>query len=386
MFRQARSATRCRRSAGRPAMVMKLVVLATGDSIHSRRWVSFFAQRHEVHWVSLGPFADRPADEVPTYEIAGAMHPLAAVARGALVLRRLLRRLRPDVFHVHSAGTNGLVATLAGYHPRVVTAWGSEVLITARSPVKRPLVAWSLRSADLVTCDAEHMREAIRALGVDCGRIRIVHFGTDVQKFRPGLDAAELRRQVGAADRPIVLSSRSLEPLYDVESLIRAVPLVLRAVPRAMFVIVGDGSEAPRLKRLTADIGVATSVHFVGRIANDDLPRYLNAADAYVSTALSDAGLSASTAEAMASGLPVVVTDSGENRRWVVDGSGGFVVPVRAPDELAGRITSLLECQSDRLRYGAFNRAVIEARNNYDVEMTKMETMYHALATHSGVG
>ncbi len=101
--------------------------------------------------------------------------------------------------------------------------------------------------------------------------------------------------------------------------------------------------------------------------------------DVYVSTSLSDAGIDASTAEAMACGLPVVVTDVADNKKWVDNGVNGFVVPVKDPKSLAEKIIYLLQNEDIRKKFGKINRKIIEERNNYYKEMKKMEDIYKEL-------
>jgi glycosyltransferase involved in cell wall biosynthesis len=248
----------------------------------------------------------------------------------------------------------------------------------------KPLVNWVFRRADLVTCDAEHMRQAMIQLGIDRDKIRIIYFGTDVEKFQPRPRREEPRRTLGATEAPLVISVRSIEPIYNVETLIRAIPLVLQSVPSAVFVIGGEGSEKEKIFRLAEELGILRQVRFVGQLPNEQLPEYLNAADLYVSTSLSDAGLAASTAEAMACGLPVIVTDSAENKLWVREGEGGFVIPVQNPQILAEKVIALLQNPSTGKQWGNFNRRVIQERNNYYVEMGKMEKLYESLAEQYG--
>jgi glycosyltransferase involved in cell wall biosynthesis len=174
----------------------------------------------------------------------------------------------------------------------------------------------------------------------------------------------------------VVISLRSLEPVYDLETLIKAVPTVVKKLPQAIFLIAGEGSQREYLESLANNLGIFNNVKFTGSIPNSQLPDYLTTADVYVSTSLSDAGLSASTAEAMACGLPVVITDSGENRRWVKDGEGGFLIPVRDPESLADRILYLLGNEKTRSRFGERNREIIMERNNYLKEMKRMEGLY----------
>jgi glycosyltransferase involved in cell wall biosynthesis len=106
--------------------------------------------------------------------------------------------------------------------------------------------------------------------------------------------------------------------------------------------------------------------------------------DVYVSTSLSDAGISASTAEAMACGLPVVVTDTGENEKWVDNGKNGFVVSVKQPEILAKKIIYLLKNKEAGKKMGENARKVIEERNDYYREMGEMEEIYKKLTKEVG--
>lgn len=121
---------------------------------------------------------------------------------------------------------------------------------------------------------------------------------------------------------------------------------------------------------------MAEHTTFVGYIPNQELPDYLSSMDVYVSTSLSDAGISASTAEAMACGLPVVVTDSGENAAWITDRINGCIVPVSQPERLADGIVYLLEDAGRRREMAALGRQTIQERNDYYVEMDKMQALY----------
>jgi glycosyltransferase involved in cell wall biosynthesis len=328
---------------------MKLCILAAADSIHSHRWVEFFAcQGHEVHWVSLTPFNQPASTGVYTYQIIPYPLPpiffdLINITYETKRVRSLLKEIQPELLHAHYAGKYGLLGTLTGFHPRIITAWGSDVLISGRTLLRRPFVKLALRRADLITCDAEHMRQAIIRLGVYEHKIRIIYFGTDINKFSPSTKNANLRNQLGVFNRPMIISLRSLEPVYDLETLLYAIPQVIKEIPEAIFVIAGEGSQEAYLKDLASDLEIVDNVRFTGSIPNDQLPDYLNASDIYVSTSLSDAGLSASTAEAMACALPVVVTDSAENRLWVKDGKGGFLIPVKQSAALSGKISYLIK-------------------------------------------
>jgi glycosyltransferase involved in cell wall biosynthesis len=177
-------------------------------------------------------------------------------------------------------------------------------------------VRLALSKADFITCDTQHLANQMIHLGASKSKIGLVCFGVDTQKFAAeGRDPYLKRRLQLPEDSLLVISLRGLTEGYDVETLVRAAPAVLHEVPQARFVIAGNGSQRSYLEHLADSLGVAYSMRFVGMIPNDNLPRYLASVDVYVSTSLSDAGIAASTAEAMACQLPVIVTDVVENRR-----------------------------------------------------------------------
>ena len=159
-------------------------------------------------------------------------------------------------------------------------------------------------------------------------------------------------------------------------SLIQAIPIVLKEVPGARFMIVGSGSQEQMLKDMTESLKVSKEVIFTGRIPFQEIPSYLASADIYVSTSLSDAGLAASTGEAMACELPVVITDDPDNRDWVTDGENGFIVPIKSPEKIAEKIIILLKNPDLCKKFGKLSRENIIKRNDYNTEMSKIEKIY----------
>ncbi|HCJ67782.1 MAG TPA: hypothetical protein DHV62_10840 [Elusimicrobia bacterium] len=83
----------------------------------------------------------------------------------------------------------------------------------------------------------------------------------------------------------------------------------------------------------------------------------------------------------MACGLPVIITDSGENRIWVENGKNGFLAPIRNPEILAEKIVYLLRNEEIRKKIGENPRKTIEERNNYYKEMEKMGKLYEKVLT-----
>jgi glycosyltransferase involved in cell wall biosynthesis len=294
--------------------------------------------------------------------------------------RAWMKRINPDVVHVHYINEAALCTTLVGFRPLVVTAYGSDVLINPRrSRLLRLLVRYVLLRADLVTCTGETVKGVLLSLGVAPSRVAIIYVGTDTERFHPRAGDSGLSENLALHNSPVVISLRRLDPVYDLGTLLNAVPLVLERCPTVKFIIAGSGSEEEKLQQMAVSIGVHESVRFVGYLSEEEVPRYLASADVYVSTALSDGGLSASTAEAMSCGLPVVITDVADNRRWVDEGISGFIVSPRDPQALAKRIIHLVEHREDGERVGVNARQVVVERNNWHKEMAKMEQIYQRM-------
>lgn len=358
---------------------MRLCFMAAANSIHSYRWIKYFAEvGHEVTWISLAPNIFDPLPGVRCFEVESSGRG-RGILLGALKARKIFAKARPDVLHVHYVGAYGTMALLTGFRPLVATPWGSDVIYGKESPFKRPLIGWVLRRAAMVTCDAWHMRREVTRFGVPTDRIHIINFGVETDRFSPRTPSSAVRAGHGLGKAPAVISLRNFEPVYDLRTLVEAVPRILQHFPETRFVLVGRGSLESELKALANRLGIEDAVRFVGFVPNERLPDTLSSVDVYVSTSLSDAGIAASTAEAMACALPVVVTDSGENARWITSGENGFLVPVTQPEALAAAVCRLLGDAELRRRLGTAGRATIQARNDYRAEMAKMDLLYRGL-------
>lgn len=360
---------------------MRLLYLANAASIHTRKWVNYFAQAgHEVHLVTWRKPSTPSGLAAPVRLHRVVCPPHYAMRYGTLLeVMGVVRGVHPDLVHAHYLSHFGIVGGLltraTRFHPLVLTAWGSDVLIEGNG-LNRSLIASAVRSADCVTCDSPHMVPHLLSLGARPDAVSVINFGVDTELFCPRAPERDIRAELSLGAAPAVISLRGLRPLYDVATLIRAIPAVLSAVPESVFVIAGDGEERTALEALAESLGLTRHVRFVGMVPNVSLPDYLNSADVYVSTSRSDAGIAASTAEAMACGLPAVVTDFGDNGNWVRNAETGFLFPCGDDKTLAEHLILLLRDAGLRKTLGANGRREIVERNSYQGEMKKIEHIY----------
>jgi len=365
---------------------MKLCFIAAGGSIHSYRWIKYFVERgHQVHWISLSSAMRTEFSEILNYEnLKFYSTPILSnkiwqFFKNIFFVRKTVKKIQPDILHAHCAGVDGFAGAMTNFHPFLLTPWGSDILISTKSKILKSLIKFALNKADLITCDAEHMKKAITELGINPSKIKIIYFGVDTEKFIPGLKDESLIQKLKIQNCPVIISLRNFKPIYSVETLIKAIPLVLKEIPEAKFIIAGNGSEEEKLKNLVRDLKIGENVNFIGFISNDDLPRYLRTVDIYVSTSLSDS-TSVSLLEAMSCGLTSVVTEVGENKLILKNGRYGFLVPPKNSKILAEKIIYLLlKNEKVKNKMGKIGRKIIEEKYNYYKEMDKIENIYKSL-------
>ena len=207
---------------------MRLCLIANPNSIHTQRWVRYFVERgHEVHLIGEKPLTGAPPQGARFYDLTQQSNlRKARYLVWSQAVRRLVRAIRPDVLHAHQVASAGWLGAAAGYHPFLVTSWGSDLLVGARrSAAQRQLARWVLRRADRITCVSQNLAQVALALGASPERVEVVPWGVDTGIFHPAPPGS---LPVGP---PIVFSIRAMRPLYNLMDIGRAIPLVLAQAP-----------------------------------------------------------------------------------------------------------------------------------------------------------
>ncbi|MER7402561.1 glycosyltransferase family 4 protein [Streptomyces sp. NPDC000070] len=280
-------------------------------------------------------------------------------------LARVVADVRPGLVHAHSAKA-GLAGRLAvrGRIPTVFQphAWSFEAVCGAGAALARGWERWGARWAGRMVCVSEAERRLGAAAGVR-GRWSVVPNGIDVERFRPAVAdtvRAELLPELDPR-RPLVVCVGRLCRQKGQDVLLAAWDSVLRRVPGARLVLVGDGPDQGRLRAMAP-----TSVLFAGDVA-DVVPWY-QAADLVVLPSRWE-GMALAPLEAMACGRPVVVTDVGGARESLPPGLATHcLVPALAPAALAGAVTALL--LDPTLRASLGDRGRRHVLSTHDVRRT----------------
>jgi glycosyltransferase involved in cell wall biosynthesis len=205
------------------------------------------------------------------------------------------------------------------------------------------------RAPRILTPSAYCRRAIVRHYGVPEERVRLVPEGIDLARWQR---LAGPRPEEGAT---VLCVARQYRRKH-VADLLRAMPLVRRRVPQARALVVGDGPEHGRLRRLWAELDLGESVRLLGAIPDDDeVARLYRRADVFCLPSVQE-GFGIVFLEAMASGLPVVATTAAAIPEVVPQGRAGLLVPPGDTEALAAALVELLRDPRRRTECAAFGQ------------------------------
>lgn len=361
---------------------MRILLLANPVSSHTIKWVNALCSKGvEVCLVSLNPaeeglFADNEA--VQTLN-AGLGNKAVSTRPGSLSkviylkllpkIKKAIKRFRPDVLHAHYASSYGLLGSLSGFHPFVLSVWGSDIYsYPYQSIFHRFLIKYPLKRADWVLSTSAAMGNKIREFSDK--KVEITPFGIDKPFFQV--------ERVHSHNEIVIGTVKLLKKIYGIDVLIKAFNLVRRRNPqkKLKLLIVGDGPERNKLERLVTELDLSQHVEFTGYKAPELIPSFLKQMDIFAALSVIDESFGVAVLEAGATGLPSVVSNVPGFREIIRDGETGIIVPVQDIEEAANAIDRLVK--DDILRESIGKNANHHVANFYNLEtsVNKMMQVY----------
>lgn len=329
----------------------KILFIGNAASPHFAKWVDYFKRDFEVILVT-----DKEGElGLKTYR--------AKSGRGALQIWRLHQKLKeaikkekPDIVHVHYVSKYGWPTLGCKIKRLVCTIWGSDFRLSRG--ISKVLTKKVLSNASVVTTDSEKITQEV------AGAV-LIKFGVDTNKFKAP--------KKWVRNKNVLIYTRGFKEIYNAETIILALELLRSRGRDVEAIMCGEGHEKFEGEQIKG-------LKFVGNIPHKKMAKYYLKSGIYVSTSKFDAGISIGTAEAMAMGIPVVISDVCENRRWISEGINGMLFEYGNCIDLAEKIEYLLDRPTEADKIGQRGRAIIVEKNEYKTEMERMKIIYNKIS------
>lgn len=293
--------------------------------------------------------------------------------------RSIITDIRPDLIHAGPVQSCGYIAALSKFRPLVIMSWGSDLLVDSHlAPEWERATREALQSADGFVCDCDTVRNAASHYrDFPDGVIAQLPWGIESGTFSPAGPLPRATEMPFGPETIRLICTRFWEPIYGMDVLMEAFLRAYRAEKRLRLLLLGEGSERQSIQRFINRHSLSDVVLTPGRLPESDLPGWFRSASAYVSCAKSD-GTSVSLLQAMAVGLPVIVTESASNREWVTEGENGWLAA--GAEEFADKIFELSQLPTARREaISCTNRRIVAARANWDENFPRLLHLYEGL-------
>lgn len=324
-----------------------------------------------------------PTNRTETREVKGVQvikaGRLAAVASTPVSFKLFswLRRLKPDITHLHSPYPWGEIAHLMfGRSRRMVITYHSDI-VRQKNLLRlyHPFLERVLARADLIIATSPQYVESSPYLSRVADKCVVIPLGIDLRPLHRAR-REEVRRLRSKYNPPLLLFVGVLRYYKGLEYLIRAMRHV-----NGRLLVVGSGPMAEEWQRLVIKLGLTDRVFFLGQVEGEDLPSFYQACDLLVLPASHRSeAFGTVQIEAMACGKAVISTELGTGTSYVnVHGETGLVVPARDADALTEAIMALLEDDTRRREMGQKGRKRAEKEFSDDVMIERTLDLYQGM-------
>lgn len=309
-------------------------------------------------------------------------------------LTEVVASVHPDILHAHSPVLNALPALDVGraagipvvYEVRAFWEDAAADLGTAREwgpryRLTRALETRALRRADAVTTICEGLRGDMLTRGIPADKITVIPNAVDTSQFQfAGAPDARLMDKYGLTRGATLGFAGSFYAYEGLDLLLRALPLVLRAVPQARLLLLGGGPQDASLRALAKQLGIEDVVHFTGRVPHAEVTRYYSAMDVMVypriPRRLTELVTPLKPLEAMAMGKLVVASDVGGHRELIRDGDNGHLFPAGSSDALARCLLGVLQTPATWAPMLARGREYVERERTWQASVARCRAVY----------
>jgi L-malate glycosyltransferase len=296
---------------------------------------------------------------------------------------RYARSVGAQVLHTHDFYTN-VFGILSGKLARVPVRIASmRETGGMRTAGQKRLQQLAYSMANHVVANSESVRAELVRQGVAPEKISVIYNGLDLNRVRAEASSLSdrllrlgLPPALDQANRYVTIVANMRHEVKDYPLFLRAAKHVRDVIPKAVFLLAGEGELMPSLRKTAEDLGIGSSVYFLGRC--EGLADLLSISDVCVLSSKAE-GFSNSILEYMAAGRPVVATDVGGAREAIVEGETGYLVQSGDDVALADRIVSLLNHSETARAMGERGACIVRQKFSREAQLENTQNLYRRL-------
>lgn len=362
---------------------MKIIYFSRNYTPHDYRFLSSLSEtEHQIYYLRLEAnkrqTEDRPVPEnIQQVLWAGGQREFRwrDLPHLTLDLKRTIREIKPDLIHAGPIQTCAFLAVLSGFRPILAMSWGYDLVMDAeKNAWMRWVTEYTLRRSAFFVSDANVSRSKAVVFGMDPQKTVIFPWGVNLERFTP--------KTFQPSNLPTftLFCNRTWEPIYGVDVLAKAFVKVANVNPEVDLILLGGGSQGAKIRQILMSGGVLERVHFGGQVGQKDLPRWYHMADLYISPSHVD-GSSVSLMEALASGLPCLVSDIPGNLEWIEHGANGWLFRDGDVDDLAEKILFTVKNRDSFAEIGEAARRTAEQKADWQKNFGKLLEAYNKIVS-----
>lgn len=360
---------------------MRILYFSLGYSTHDHRFLKSISDGgHEVFFVQLEGNQRQVESRLVPENVRqviwkGGREPFRWGNLVALTFdfRRLVKEIQPDLIHAGPIQTCAFIAILSGFRPTLTISWGFDLMDDVhRNKWWGWVTRYTLKRSSFFTSDAKVTRDMAVKYGMNPEKTVVFPWGVDLDHF----NVQTLQRS--NVQTFTLFCNRSWETRYGVDVLAKAFVKVAQQRDNVDLILLNGGSQGGKLRQILQRGGVLDRVTFGGQISQTDLPRWYHMADLYISPSHVD-GSSVSLMEALACGLPCLVSDIPANKEWVVENENGWLFRDGDVDQLAEKILAAMDQREKLPEIGRASRRSAEMRADWKKNAETLMNVYRSL-------
>jgi glycosyltransferase involved in cell wall biosynthesis len=363
---------------------MRVLLLSDTYSEHTEKWaLGLVSHSVEVGLFSFNkasyPWHQNKTNITVLFEPENQLDPVSISSKLSYLkyvklLKKAILNFKPDVVHAHYATSYGLIGALSGFHPFVISAWGTDVMkFPQKNLLFKSILKYNLNKADAICATSYTIKDFLKP--VTSKNVYVIPFGVNVDEF-----CKKDVKSLFGKESFVLGCIKALEDLYNIDILIKAFSVLKLKFPSKSLklLIIGVGSQEAELKTMVSDLNLKEDVIFTGRISFSEVSNYFNMIDVLVN--ISDyESFGVSVIEAMACEKPVIATNTGGLKEIIENSTFGSLVEVANVEQTAHEMERYLLDEDLKRKVGMAARAKVVEKYNWSNNIQQMIDVYSQL-------